>query len=109
MGVLLSVGRVVGEVQCHVRAFSGRLLFLEIVPGGGVRGNLCRPGLYLVGVAAIPVAGEPVEILDTENNPPVTLDLLQVFHFMPDQALVILIPRQDISHAPEARPPMKTA
>lgn len=66
------------------------------------------PRLDFVRVVSIPVAQQPPQISDGEHHPPVPLDLLQVFEFVADQALVVLVAGHDVSDAPETGPAVES-
>src|SRR5262245_8803946 len=65
------------------------------------------PGFDFVWIFPIAMPDEPVEILDGEQDATVPVDLLEVLGLVTQQALVVLVPRQDANDVPERRPPQE--
>lgn len=70
---------------------------------------LCGPRFYFIGVVPIPVAAEPIQVLDRKQQPPVALDLLKMLALVTQQALVVLMAGQHVDGAPERRPAFEAA
>ena len=65
---------------------------------------LSGPRFYFIRGFPVPVACQPPQVLDAEQQPPVALDLLQVAALVEQQPLVLLVAGQDVDDVPERRP-----
>jgi len=75
-----------------------------------LEGKLFRcASLNLIRIIPVPIAQQPIAVLDSVDQFAITLHLLQVLALVPNQALVRLVAGSHVNHIPKASPAVEAA